>query len=302
MSFATADGRDFVHWKGSGKKGKVLYVDGEMDIDLAKERFVDAVRRHGSEPEGMYYLNRFRVPELLPLDTKEGQRLIDDYIAAIGGVDLATFDNVQALIENIDELLKSWLGIRPWMWDLSQRRIGQIWAHHTGHNKTREYGTATVGWGLDSQAIINAMEKPEEDGVLKFRLKFLKKRQRKGEDWREYAETVIRLEDDVWSSSLEKAPRPLSPQAKKAFNILRDLVDLVGKVLPDGIGPDGASGVPIRDWRDACYSDSDFSSGQKGTSKVAFHRARDALAEGEYVGYSGDGSDGDWVWLLKATV
>ena len=97
-----AVGRDFLHWRGSGKPRRWLYVDGEMSERLMHDRLKDAVRRLlGEIPDTLFILSRQDFPEMPPLNTEEGQKSIDHFIAAVGGVDGVIFDNIQALCVGI---------------------------------------------------------------------------------------------------------------------------------------------------------------------------------------------------------
>jgi len=137
-----ADGRPFLHWRGYGAARRVLYVDGEMSCRLAKRRLIDAARRHGAMPETFFLLNREDAPDLPPLNTEAGQRFIDAIIVTLGGVNIITFDNIQALLTGDDDFgAATWSRILPWIRDLTRRSIGQIWVHHTGHDETHGYGS-----------------------------------------------------------------------------------------------------------------------------------------------------------------
>jgi RecA/RadA recombinase len=119
-ALAVASGEDFLHWRGSGKPRRVLYVDGEMSRRLSKKRPADAVRRRGGKPVTFFFLNREDFPDLPPLNTEAGQEYIDAVIDPIGGVDFVVFDNVQALLSGDmkDE--------EPWQQTLRQRLVPQI--------------------------------------------------------------------------------------------------------------------------------------------------------------------------------
>jgi hypothetical protein len=155
MGMAIADGAGFLHWRSSGKPRRVLYLDGEMSRRLAKKRLADAARRHGRMPATFFFLNREDYPDLDPLNTEAGQKFIDDgIINAIGGADLVIFDNVQALLSGDMREEAPWQQTLPWVRDLTRRDIGQIWAHHTGHDESHGYGTKTREWQLDTVALM----------------------------------------------------------------------------------------------------------------------------------------------------
>jgi hypothetical protein len=143
LGFAIADGSPFLHWRTAEGPHRVLFIDGERSRRLVKRRIKDAVRWHGGVPDTFYLLNREEIPDLLPLNTEAGQRLIDGVIDAIGGIDFTIFDNVQSLLAGDMKEEASWEQTLPWIRDLTRREIGQAWIHHTGHDEAHGYGTKT---------------------------------------------------------------------------------------------------------------------------------------------------------------
>ena len=133
---AVAEGCDFLHWRSTGKKARVLYVDGEMPERLMHTRVKDAVRRLGTAPKTLFILSREDFPDIPPLNAEEGQGFIDQVIEIIGGVDLVIFDNIQALCGGVMKEEESWKPVLPWVRNLTKRKIGQLWVHHTGLNES----------------------------------------------------------------------------------------------------------------------------------------------------------------------
>jgi hypothetical protein len=161
MALAVADGHDFLHWRGCGKPRQVLYIDGEMSRRLTKKRLADAARRHGSMPPTFHCLNREDFQDLPPLNTENGQKFIDAAIEAISGADCVIFDNVQALLSGDMKDEEPWQQTLSWIRDLTRRGVGQIWAHHTGHDETHGYGSKTREWQLDTVALLERIECPK---------------------------------------------------------------------------------------------------------------------------------------------
>src|SRR4029079_14708716 len=135
----------------------------------------DAVRRAGVEPESLFFLSR-ALTEFPPLNYPAGQRFIDNQIALIGGADLIIFDNIQCLLLGDMKEEQPWQQTLPWVRGLTNRRIGQIWAHHTGHDESRSYGTKTVYCQLDTVVLLQKEEGDSAD--MRFRLEFTKARER----------------------------------------------------------------------------------------------------------------------------
>ena len=76
LTMAIAGARDFLHWKGR-RPTKVLFIDGEMSSRLLRQRLIDEARRLGVAPETFYALSHEDVPNFAPLNTAQGQALVD---------------------------------------------------------------------------------------------------------------------------------------------------------------------------------------------------------------------------------
>src|SRR4029079_5924322 len=102
VAFAVALGRGLMQWK-AGRQARVLYIDGEMSRRTLKKRLAEAMRRAGVEdPDepSLIVLSSEDFEEMPPLNTPQGQRWMDRFIAEHGPFDLIIFDNVQALTED----------------------------------------------------------------------------------------------------------------------------------------------------------------------------------------------------------
>jgi hypothetical protein len=232
LGMSIALGCDFLHWR-AGRSARVLYIDGEMSVGLFKKRIEDAVRRAGAMPEGFFGFCRADFPEMPPLNTEAGQRFIDALIARLGGVDFVIFDNIQALLLGDMKEEEPWQETLPWIRDLTNRRIGQIWVHHTGHDESRSYGTKTREWQLDAVAVFERDKEAMAD--IAFTLKFPKGRQRTPENRADFATVKITLEGDKWSVETEEpiadkqAARIPSPLGRKFHSALLDALAVCGK-------------------------------------------------------------------------
>src|SRR6516162_6543033 len=72
-------GLPFLHWAGSGRPLRVLYIDSEMPPTLMAARAEDATRRLGEEPTGISILPKLLV-QYPPLNTRAGQGYMDAMI------------------------------------------------------------------------------------------------------------------------------------------------------------------------------------------------------------------------------
>lgn len=252
LAIAVADGRDFLHWRGYGRPRRVLYIDGEMSRRLAKKRLVDAARRNGGMPATLFYLNREDFPKLKPLNTKAGQHFVDVIIEALGGVDLLILDNVQSLLLGDMKDEEPWQHTLPWVRSLTSRNIGQIWAHHTGHDESRGYGSKTREWQLDSVILMEAVERSEVD--IAFSLRFTKARERSPDNRADFDQVKITLANDTWTFERGDHVRTKKPVARdRAFELLKEQIVRHGVIPPASsyIPPDTRA-VTIGQWRHAC--------------------------------------------------
>jgi hypothetical protein len=293
IALAVADGADFLHWKGGGYRRGVLFIDGEMSCRLAKERLEDAARRHGTMPAGLFYLNREDFPKLEPLNTEAGQKHVDYLMQQIGGVDLVIFDNIQALLTGDMKDEEPWQDTLPWVRDLTRRSIGQIWAHHTGHDETRGYGTKTREWQLDTVMLLERVEQPGTD--IAFQMKFTKARERRPDNRADFESALITLAGDEWASE-RGGTAPMKRNTKdRALELLKEAISREGSTPPacEHIPPHTLC-VTEGLWRRYCKAGFILESDNDNTFRSAFHRASKRLLDAGLVG-----KWDLWVWLVK---
>jgi hypothetical protein len=291
LGFAVADGRTFLHWAGAGKPRRVLYLDGEMSRRLARKRLIDAARRHGGMPPTFFFLNREDFPDLDPVNTEAGQNFIDGIIDAIGGADLVIFDNVQALLSGDMREEEPWQQTLPWVRHLTRRNVGQIWAHHTGHDESHGYGTKTREWQLDTVALMEEIERPEAD--IAFCLKFTKRRERTPDNRSDFDAAIITLVDDQWSS--QRGGRPKREAKDRALDLLQDAIARGGTVPPaNGHIPPNTPCVTEGLWRRYCDKGCISSADSDDARRMAFGRAAKKLIDTGKVG-----KWDLWIWIMR---
>jgi len=278
MGMAAADGRDFLHWRGYGHPRRILFVDGEMSRRLTKLRLTDATRRHGAMPDTFFYFNREDFPNFQPLNTEPGQNLIDQIIDAIGGIDLAILDNTQALLMGDMKDEEPWELTLPWVRSLTQRSIGQIWAHHTGHDETHGYGTKTREWQLDTVSLMERIERPDTD--VAFKLSFPKARERAPHNRADFEPAVITLSDDTWMSARGNPARTGRRSATElALDILNDEIARGNGTIPppnERIPPNTPC-ITVGAWRKA-YEQRTVHENKEAAER-SFYRAANKLTE-----------------------
>lgn len=278
---ATADGGDFLHWRGSGRPQRVLYIDGEMSRRLMKSRNEDAMRRRGSTPLTLFILNREDFPDLPPLNTPSGQGFIDRLIERLGGIDCVFFDNVQSLLTGDMKEPESWAPVLDWVRNLTKRQIGQVWFHHTGHAEDHGYGDKTREWQFDAVIMLEAIERPDAD--LAFNLRFTKARERTPANRSDFEAADIVLSNDQWSSTLGATPRKGAAR-DVALDLLRDTLARQGEIPPSNshIPPDTPC-VTEELWRQTCYAGC-ITDGDDEAKRKAFYRAAKALLSAGSIG------------------
>jgi RecA-family ATPase len=143
-----ADGADFLHWRAR-RPARGLFIDGEMSRRLLRQRVRDVVRRLGRQPAGLHILSHEDIPDFAPLNTAAGQNAINAIISTIGKLDFICFDNIMSLISGDHREDEGWRQTNDFRMSLTKREIGQVWAHHTGHDASHGYGTKVREWAMD---------------------------------------------------------------------------------------------------------------------------------------------------------
>jgi RecA-family ATPase len=268
-AFAMALGRDFMHWSAR-RPARVLYIDGEMPRDLIQERIGEACKWFDVEAREVFRIaiaSTEDFEEAPPLDTDDGQAWLNEFIAANGPFDFIFFDNIMSLCSASMKEEDSWQAMKGFVKSLTKRRIGQLWLHHTGHDKSRAYGTKTREWQMDT---VMVGEKEEGEADISFMLRFKKARRRKPSNRHDYREMHIQLFEGGWKSDQQKAE--LSESEKVALKALRNAIAKHDEAVTEDA------------WRAEAYELGISKSEQARAKQIAFKRAKDALLEsGEVV-------------------
>jgi hypothetical protein len=281
IGLRVAAGEPFLHWSGSGKPRKVLYLDGEMSSRQLRRRLRAERQRLGSSPATFYALCAEDVADFEPLNTNEGQAYLrDDVIAQLGGVDLIIFDNIMSLISGsmVDEI--SWAEVLPFVRSLTKRSIGQIWINHTGHNEKRSYGTKTREWQMDTVAILERVKRLDTD--VSFKMSFSKARERAPSNRGDFMDVEIALVNDAWVYQTEAggngSAKKISPQAAKYLAALR-------QAIADG----GGQSADKKAWEAACGQAGLIDlAGERNKIRAQLSRYRKELAAAGMISIEGD--------------
>ncbi|MDE2580223.1 MAG: AAA family ATPase, partial [Rhodospirillales bacterium] len=213
MAAGIASGDGFLHWRSDGP-ARVLVIDGEMSKALIRDRMAAVIRRNASPiPAGnlvVYALDRSeefaeRFPGLgqfEPLNTPAGHAFVKRLVALLLP-DAVIFDNVMSLIAGDQKDEVPWSETVPLVAWITSRGLGQVWLDHTGHDRSRQYGSATKAWRFDAVGIMSGLPAVDQKpGEVAFNLSFDspgKARRRTPANWGEFAPSVIRLAGDKWT-------------------------------------------------------------------------------------------------------
>jgi hypothetical protein len=248
-----SEGCGFLGWQGR-RASCILYIDGEMSRRWLKRCLIEEAARLGKMPETFFALNTEDIPGLQPLNTRAGQKMIEDIAREhCGGVDLIIFDNIMALIAGNHSEEEGWTQTLPWVRDLTRRAIGQVWVHHTGHNTTRQYGTKTREWQMTTYAQLDKVERKDTD--VSFQLSFKKARERTRNNRDQFSDVKIALVDNNWRcDGVDRGRKDkLSPEGQKYLNCLAEAIEATRQEAgPLVLSPFPAAAV--EDWRKMCLA------------------------------------------------
>jgi hypothetical protein len=247
MACYMAANRQFLHWRNV-RPARVLFVDGEQSRRRLLTMFKNEVTRLGVVPSGLYLLNHDDIPGWAPLNTAAGQNCINNVIEKIGGIDFAFFDNMRYLLSGDLKDGELWEQTLPWVQSLMARKIGQLWAHHTGHDESRSYGDKSKEWGMDVVAQLVPAEKPE--ALIDFTLQFHKARERDYTNHHDFADVHIRLDQDGWRSTKLTGDRQgkLGDLEKKFYEAL------CLATSQSGVQQEGYPATTLETWKATCVS------------------------------------------------
>src|SRR5271165_1792433 len=240
---AVGAGVPFLNWEGSGKPRRVMYLDGEMPAETFKERMEIVAGRYGPDLK-LYGYNRdvLKDDDLPPLNTEEGEKWLWREIGAVKP-ELILFDSIMCLNAGVMAEEESWAPIKPLMRQMSSRRIGQIWLHHTGHDTTKAFGTKTREWEMDTVIGLTKGQEGDENIALEFK----KARLRTPKNRDQFESRLIRCDADGWTvaGSVARAKREQSGEMGTIAGAILSAYDALAAAEPHSIGPDGGLLVKI---------------------------------------------------------
>ena len=264
---ALATGRPFAHWRVH-RPVRVMYVDGEMARDLVQERVADLKRRMGgADLCNLYVVCREDWPDLAPLNSEAGRVFIETK-AKQWGIEVVFFDNRMSLLSGDMKDEVPWTETMELVRSLTKSRIAQVWIDHTGHDKTKIYGSSTKEWQLDAVALLSKVDRANAD--VAFQIEFTKARRRRPDTRADFEKVTLSLQDDEWRvNGAEAAPNKvrLSPMCAAFYAAFTDALSITStpgtttraawyaECVRTGIADEVPTGV---DWRERTRRQSSF--------------------------------------------
>ena len=196
-AIALAEGSSFIHYNAL-KPVKVLYMDGEMQAILIRERIKSLIKNETLVNDNLFILTPDCQDDRNMPDLSEAQGLdeVDDIIKQINP-DVIFVDNLSTFIrsgrENEGE---SWLPVQEWA--IRQRSAGRavIAVHHTNKEGSQRGSSRKE----DTMDIIMQLKRPDddigEDEGACFEIGFTKHRYIYGKD---VQPVEVNLKDNKWS-------------------------------------------------------------------------------------------------------
>ncbi len=135
VAHAVAGNTSLGPWECGEIKGRVLYIDGEMPLDLIQSRDVGLSKGKESDLVYLHHEQVFDATEKsLNLSSPEIRNAITD-ICLTQNRNVVVLDNLSTLVAGIRENDSfDWEHIQAWLLELRRRKITLILVHHAGRN------------------------------------------------------------------------------------------------------------------------------------------------------------------------
>jgi hypothetical protein len=194
---------------------------------------------------------------------------------------------------------EGWAKVMPFVRDLTRRKIGQIWAHHTGHDESRGYGTKTREWQLDVVVHMTALQRPDTD--ISFTLEFTKARERTPSNRADFQPIDVALVDEKWvyerGSSRAAGTGRAGKGEKAILAAITEVLDGKSERIVPRAGMPVVTAVKVLDVREEFERRYVAGEKDKKTSadakRMAFKRALKDLPKKFSTGTVGDV---EWIW------
>jgi hypothetical protein len=281
---AMASKSRFLGWDEGRRRARVMYLDGEMPAETFKERMQLVADEFGSDLVIFGYNRDVLGPdEMPPLNTPEGEAWLLREIEAVKP-DVVIFDSVMCLLVGTMGEEESWAPVKLLMRKVTSKRIGQIWLHHTGHDKSKGFGTKTREWEMDTVVKLTTTE--NEQSIL---MEFKKARLRTPQNREQFKPQMIVRDETGWTIIDGEVAKTKGADKAEIGIITTALLDAYDR-LADGVSPTaGFNGAPVRklpvdtlreELKTRGFLEVDDSGAITAAARKQFQRAKAALLSG----------------------
>ena len=279
-------GLPFLHWSGSGKPTRVLYVDGELGLAACQKREEDFRRKHGDAPMNVTFLH-FDIYPVPPVDTIAGHQMILNAADQVKA-GLVIIDNYTALTDESlsdDVTVKR---IRPLLNELMHRRIASISVAHAGHNEARFAGSHVMS--ALTTGILHLTRDDESPAQHCFGSVTWQATREARPDDPDYNDFAYEIQDGsfvVREAAEGRRKMPEKQSLRWALEQLSQCLHNRGQVLcGNAVRPNGMSAVETRTFREWLMRRGE-------TTEIECQRTIKDLIVGGWIC-----KDGDWIWRV----
>ena len=174
--------------------------------------------------------------------------------------------------------------------------MAQIWLHHTGHDKTKGFGTKTKEWEMDTVAKLNFADESHEA----FTMEFTKARLRTPANADEFKPRTISLGPDGWIWEPLRGAPGTGRKSEDVVAVKRAIVETYDRLAGEVAETTDDAGKPVRkvetgtlrnEVKSRGWLDAKETGGLTDGARKIFQRAKsDLLASARYVESEG------WFW------
>ncbi len=195
IAYAVATGGKFLDWVAPEPAG-VLYVDGELPLNLLQERIRLLHQVHKHLPNNFNLLARDEQEKGIPcLSTPEGQEFIEQ--ALHPDTKLIVLDNISTLVRNgLENESRSWQPIQDWTLEMRLRGYSILLIHHTGKSGDQR-GTSSRIDTPDGAIKLTPLEVSVEEGTTCMLLTYIKPL-RHARKSKQTEQRKLTMNDGVW--------------------------------------------------------------------------------------------------------
>ena len=195
IAYAVATGGKFLDWVAPKPAG-VLYVDGELPLNLLQERIRLLHQVHKHLPNNFNLLARDEQQKGIPcLSTPEGQEFIEQALQP--DTKLIVLDNISTLVRSgLENESRSWQPIQDWTLEMRLRGYSILLIHHTGKSGDQR-GTSSRIDTPDGAIKLTPLEVPVDEDTTCMLLTYIKPL-RHARKSKQTEQRKLTMTDGVW--------------------------------------------------------------------------------------------------------